>query len=47
MLMILILLQKASVYDLWAHKDMGTMTGKVTATVATHGVAMYRIKPEK
>ena len=39
--------QSATVKDLWAHKDMGSMTGSVTATVASHGVVMYRITPTK
>lgn len=38
-------LQKATVRDLWAHKDIGTMSGSVTASVESHGVAMYRITP--
>ena len=29
--------------DLWAHKDLGTMVGHVSASVPSHGVAMYRI----
>ena len=37
--------QKATVRDLWAHKDIGTMSGSVTALVESHGVAMYRITP--
>lgn len=37
--------QKATVRDLWAHKDIGTMSGSVTASVESHGVAMYRITP--
>ena len=39
--------QSATVRDLWAHKDMGSMSGSVTATVASHGVVMYRITPTK
>ena len=35
--------QSCDVRDLWAHKDMGKMTGKVTATVPSHGVAMYKL----
>ena len=36
---------EASVRDIWQHKDLGTMKGNVTATVASHGVVMYRITP--
>jgi alpha-galactosidase len=35
----------ASVRDLWQHKDLGKMTGKFSATVASHGVAMVTVKP--
>jgi alpha-galactosidase len=34
-----------TVRDLWQHKDLGSVTGKFTATVASHGVVMVRIKP--
>jgi len=27
--------------DLWAHRDLGTMRGSLSATVAPHGVAMF------
>lgn len=37
---------KAQVYDIWQHKSLGSMTGSVTATVPSHGVAFYRITPE-
>lgn len=36
---------KADVYDLWQHEDLGSMIGNVTATVPSHGVAFYRITP--
>ena len=36
---------QADVRDLWEHKDLGTMTGNVTASVPSHGVAFYRITP--
>jgi alpha-galactosidase len=35
----------ASVRDLWARKDLGKNTGSFSATVASHGVVMVRIKP--
>jgi alpha-galactosidase len=35
----------ASIRDLWARKDLGKSTGSFSATVATHGVVMVRIKP--
>jgi alpha-galactosidase len=35
----------ASVRDLWAMKDLGKSTGSFSATVASHGVVMVRIKP--
>ena len=35
----------ASVRDLWAHKDLGKFTGKFSARVASHGVAMAIVKP--
>ena len=35
----------ASVRDLWAHKDLGTMTGKFSAPVESHGVVMVTIRP--
>ena len=36
----------ASVRDLWSHSDIGVMKGSVSATVASHGVAVYRITPK-
>jgi len=36
---------RASVRDLWAHKDAGRWTGAVSATVEPHGVAMLKIAP--
>lgn len=35
------------VRDLWAHKDLGTVTEKISATVNSHGAVLYRIKPNK
>jgi alpha-galactosidase len=35
----------ASVRDLWQHKDLGKMTGKFSAPVASHGVVMVMVKP--
>ena len=39
--------KEAAVRDLWQMKDLGNMKGSVTATVPSHGVAMYRITPEQ
>jgi alpha-galactosidase len=33
------------VRDLWARKDLGTVTDKVSATVNSHGAVLYRIAP--
>lgn len=35
----------AQVRDLWAHKDLGKLTGKFSAEVASHGVVMVTVKP--
>ena len=35
----------AKVRDLWAAKDLGTLTGKFSASVPSHGVVMVTIKP--
>ena len=35
----------ANVRDLWAHKDLGKLTGSFAATVPSHGVVMVTIKP--
>ena len=35
----------AAVRDLWAHKDFGKVTGKFSATVASHGVVMVTVRP--
>ena len=37
--------RQATVRDLWQLKDVGTMTGSVTAMVPSHGVVMYKITP--
>lgn len=36
----------AQVRDLWAHKDLGKLTGKFSAEVPSHGVVMVTIKPQ-
>jgi alpha-galactosidase len=35
----------ASVRDLWTQKDLGKLTGKFSAPVASHGVVMITVKP--
>ncbi|HVA58449.1 MAG: glycoside hydrolase family 27 protein [Gemmatimonadaceae bacterium] len=35
----------AQVRDLWAHKDLGIVERRFTATVPSHGVVMLRVKP--
>jgi len=35
----------ASVRDLWLHKDLGKFTGKIGATIPSHGVVMLTVKP--
>jgi alpha-galactosidase len=35
----------ANVRDLWAHKDVGKLSGSFSATVPSHGVVMVTIKP--
>jgi alpha-galactosidase len=35
----------ASVRDLWQHKNLGILTGKFSAAVASHGVVMITVKP--
>jgi len=35
----------AAVRDLWAHKDLGSFTGKFSAPVDSHGVVMVTIRP--
>jgi alpha-galactosidase len=35
----------ASVRDLWAHKDLGKLTGGFSAKVPSHGVVMVTIRP--
>src|SRR4051812_42101046 len=35
----------ASVRDIWAKKDLGSLKGKVSASVPSHGVVLLRIKP--
>jgi alpha-galactosidase len=36
---------RATIRDLWAHKDAGRWRGSIEATVEPHGVAMYRVEP--
>jgi alpha-galactosidase len=35
----------ASVRDLWQHKDLGKLTGKFSAPVASHAVVMVTVRP--
>jgi alpha-galactosidase len=35
----------ADVRDLWAHADLGAMSGSFTANVSSHGVSLVRIQP--
>jgi alpha-galactosidase len=35
----------ATLRDLWAHKDLGKVTGKFSAPVASHGVVMVTVRP--
>ncbi len=35
----------ANVRDLWAHKDLGKLSGSFSATAPSHGVVMVTIKP--
>src|SRR5437773_2035736 len=35
----------ARVRDLWAHADLGSFTGRYSATVPAHGVVMLRVPP--
>ena len=35
----------AAVRDLWEHKDIGKMTGKLSARIAPHAVTMVTVKP--
>jgi hypothetical protein len=36
----------ATVRDLWRHKDLGSVTGTVSATVNSHGAILFRIHPQ-
>jgi alpha-galactosidase len=36
---------KANVRDLWAHKDLGAVSGQFTATINSHGAGLYRFSP--
>lgn len=35
----------AAVRDLWQHKDLGKVAGKLGAAVPSHGVAMFTVRP--
>jgi alpha-galactosidase len=35
----------ATVRDLWAHRDLGKLAGRFSASVAPHGVVMVRVAP--
>jgi alpha-galactosidase len=35
----------ASIRDLWQHKDLGKISHKFSASVASHGVVMVTVKP--
>jgi hypothetical protein len=35
------------VRDLWTHRELGTVTNMVSATVNSHGAALLRVQPEK
>ena len=36
---------KASVHDLWSHRDLGTSNGSLSATLPAHGSRLLRITP--
>jgi hypothetical protein len=36
----------ATVRDLWTQKDLGGVTGTVSATVNSHGAVLFRIHPQ-
>eukprot|EP01113_Clastostelium_recurvatum_P034661 TRINITY_DN472_c0_g1_i2.p1 TRINITY_DN472_c0_g1~~TRINITY_DN472_c0_g1_i2.p1 ORF type:complete len:582 (-),score=120.82 TRINITY_DN472_c0_g1_i2:118-1863(-) len=36
----------ASVRDLWAHRDLGSLSQGVSASVPSHGVMMYKVTPQ-
>jgi len=37
---------QCTVRDLWTHKDLGTFSDEISATVNSHGAAIYRISPK-
>ena len=39
--------QKATVRDLWLHKDLGVHTGSITSQVQPHAVWAVRLVPSK
>jgi alpha-galactosidase len=36
-----------TIRDLWAHKDLGVVNTRISATVPSHGAVLYRIQPQK
>src|SRR3954453_3781200 len=36
--------EKASIRDLWAHKELGVFEGSFTATVPSHGVVLVEVR---
>jgi len=38
---------KATVRDLWAHKDLGVFEGRFGRELPQHGAGLYRISPLK
>ena len=37
---------QANARDLWLHKDIGVLSGKVSGSVPSHGVLMYKLTPK-
>jgi hypothetical protein len=37
---------QAKVRDLWAHKDLGTVSGEFKAPINSHGAGLYRFSPQ-
>jgi hypothetical protein len=37
----------ANVRDLWAHKDLGAVTGEFSSVINSHGAGLYRVSPDK
>lgn len=38
--------QKVQVRDLWTHKDLGTMQGKMSPVVPWHGARLFKLSPQ-